>query len=150
VPIEELEVLALLADHPTLIATGEADKAFWLLTDPRLRDMYSAARDGRSLLELAPVQLSKASAQHLMSGKYAEAKDPRAELIKMTANLGHRANALSTAQLGKTLVDANRRGDRERALLLAQLAVAERRGDQAEVARIKDLLASESQGKQVD
>ena len=56
VPMEELEVISLLADHPSLIATVEADKAFWLLTDARLRDMYSAARAGQSFLELAPVQ----------------------------------------------------------------------------------------------
>src|SRR5262249_44616536 len=40
---EELELVALLADHPSLIATSEADKAFWLLTDARLQAMYSAA-----------------------------------------------------------------------------------------------------------
>ncbi|MBL9017096.1 MAG: DNA primase, partial [Myxococcales bacterium] len=82
VPLWELEVICLLADHPSLIATSEADKAFWLLTDTRLRDMYSAARDGRSLLELAPVSLPKSSAELVLSGKYAEEKDPRVKLAE--------------------------------------------------------------------
>ena len=159
VPIEELEVINLLADHPSLIATDEADKAFWLLTDKRLRDMYSAARDGRSLHELAPVLLPKSPAEQVLSGKYAETKDPRAELIKMTSNLTHQAARVDRNELEKSLVDAQRGGDRDRARLMAQLAVAQRRSDQAEVARIKEKLAelatlqaraSETQGKQVD
>lgn len=151
VPIDELEVITLLADHPTLIATDEADKAFWLLTDQRLRAMYSGAREGKSLHELAPVQLPKSSAEQVLSGKYAEAKDPRADLIKMTTNLTHRAQKVGRDELEKSLVEAQRGGgNRDRDRLMAQLAVAQRRGDQAEIARINSLLASETQGKQVD
>lgn len=150
VSIEELEVITLLADHPSLIATVEADKAFWLLTDKRLRDMYSAAREGKSLHELAPVTLPKSSAEQVLSGKYAETKDPRAELIKMTSNLTHQAATVGHNELQNSLRDAGRSGDRDRARLLAQLAQAERKGDHEEVARLKELLASETQGKQVD
>ncbi len=151
VSIEELEVITLLADHPSLIATVEADKAFWLLTDKRLRDMYSAAREGKSLHELAPVTLPKSSAEQVLSGKYAETKDPRAELIKMTSNLTHQAATVGHNELQNSLRDAGRSGDRDRARLLAQLAQAERKGDHETVARLKEeLLASETQGKQVD
>jgi DNA primase len=151
VPIEELEVINLLADHPSLIATDEADKAFWLLTDQRLRAMYSGAREGKTLHELAPVLLPKSSAEQVLSGKYAETKDPRADLIKMTTNLTHRAQKVGRDELEKSLVEAQRGGgNRDRDRLMAQLAVAERRSDPAEVARIKLLLASETQGKQVD
>src|SRR5262249_27151352 len=45
VPDAEAEVVALLADHPKLIASSEADKAFWLLTDERLQAMYREARE---------------------------------------------------------------------------------------------------------
>ncbi len=160
VPIDELEVICLLADHSTLIATDEADKAFWLLTDQRLRAMYSGAREGKSLHELAPVQLPKSSAEQVLSGKYAETKDPRADLIKMTTNLTHRAQKVGRDELEKSLVEAQRGGgDRDRSRLMAQLAVAQRRGDQDEIARINGKLAelatlqakaSETQGKQVD
>ncbi len=140
-PIDELEVICLLADHPSLIATAEADKAFWLLTDARLRDMYSAARDGQPLLELAPVQLPKPTAEYVLSGKYAETKDPRAALVKMVDGLELRSSALSRSNMASEMKDANRRGDQKRASLLAQLAVAERKNDRDEVARLKDLLA---------
>src|SRR5262249_59264754 len=86
-PMEEVELITLLAAHPALIATAEADKAFWLLTDARLRDMYSAARDGGSFLELAPVRLPPTTAKHVLSGKYALTKDPSSSLAAMTRNL---------------------------------------------------------------
>jgi DNA primase len=140
-PIDELEVICLLADHPSLIATAEADKAFWLLTDARLRDMYSAARDGQPLLELAPVQLPTSTAEYVLSGKYAETKDPRAALVKMVDGLELRSSALSRTSMNSEMKDANRRGDQNRARLLAQLGVAERKNDRDEVARLKDLLA---------
>jgi hypothetical protein len=150
--MEEVEVLALLADHPSLVATAEADKAFWLLTDARLRDMYSAAREqGKSLIELAPVQLPQPTAVILLSGKYADAKDPRAELLGQLRNLEHRRSELEQAEVQQGLAQARRRGDSHKARLLTQLAVAMRNGDREQVTRLKESLASEtSNGKQVD
>jgi len=110
--------------------------------------MYSAARDGQPLLELAPVQLPKPSAEYVLSGKYAETKDPRAELMKMVTNLGLRSSIANPGSLGAPLQDtlaqmkdAERRGDRKRASLLAQLLQVERQGDRDAIVRIKDLLA---------
>jgi len=150
--IEEVEVIALLADHPSLIATAEADRAFWLLTDARLRDMYSAARErGQSLIELAPVQLPQPTAVIVLSGKYAESKDPRAELLGQIANLEHRRGELELARIQQRLVDAQRRGDRHQARILSQLIPAMRTGDRELVTRLKESLADEtSNGKQVD
>jgi DNA primase len=128
-PMDELELIALLADHPVLIATDEADKAFWLLTDGRLRDMYSAARDGHSLLELAPVRLPPTTAKHVLSGKYTAAKDPASSLAAMTRNLEARKVGVDLVELRKSLADAKRRGDHGLARELAQRAVAERRGN---------------------
>jgi hypothetical protein len=68
----------------------------------------------------------------------------------MTSNLTHQVARADRDELGKSLAEAQRGGDRDRARLMAQLAVAQRKGDHAEVARIKDSLASETQGKQVD
>ncbi|HEU4732869.1 MAG TPA: hypothetical protein VFT22_33470, partial [Kofleriaceae bacterium] len=137
-PMEELELIALLADHPLLIATAEADKAFWLLTDGRLRDMYSAARDGQSFLELAPVRLPPTTAKHVLSGKYASAKDPASSLAAMTRNLEARKVGASLVELKKSLADAKRRGDHGLARELAQRAVAERRGNHELGARLVD------------
>ncbi|HVK88783.1 MAG TPA: DNA primase [Kofleriaceae bacterium] len=148
--IDEAEVIALLADHPSLIATADADKAFWLLTDTRLRAMYSAAREGQSLPELAPVQLPKPTAEHVLSGKYTGAKDPRADLLKMIGNLEARRAELGRIELQKSLDEAKRTNDPQRARVTAQLAVAERKGDREQVARLKASLAEMSPEKKVD
>ena len=96
------------------------------------------------------MQLPQSTAAHVLSGKYAEAKDPRAALLAMTKNLEHRKTTMGRTELEKSLSDAGRTGNRELARRLAQLAEAERKGDHEAVARIKESLASESQGKQVD
>jgi DNA primase len=152
-PTDELEVIVLLADHPSLIATVEADKAFWLLTDTRLQAMYSAARAGQPFHELVAVHLPSPTAQLVLSGKYAEAKDPRASLVAMTRNLEVRKTQVGRNELNKSLADAGRTNNRELARKLAQLAQAERKGDHELAARIKESLASDetsSPGKQVD
>jgi DNA primase len=141
-PIDEVELLALLADHPSLIATPEADKAFWLLTDERLRAIYTAAREGASVLELAPGKLPPSSAQHVLSGKYADAKDPRAQLVAMSSDLERRKVMLGQAELKKNLIEAQRRGDRVLARLLAQLAEAQRKGDLELASRLEDEISS--------
>jgi len=130
-PMAELELISLLADHPALIASPEADKAFWLLTDERLRAMYSAARAGQSFLELAPVKLPEPTAKHVLSGKYSESKDPRAQLLALLSALEQKQTMLAHRGLLKNLVDAKRGGgDPELVRLNAQLAVARRTQDQ--------------------
>jgi hypothetical protein len=136
--MEELELIALLADHPLLIATAEADKAFWLLTDARLRAMYSAARDGQSILELAPVQLPPSTAKLVLSGKYASAKDPPLSLAAMTRNLEERKAMVARQELQRSLAEARRRGDQDLARHLAQRAEAEGRGDRELAMRLVD------------
>ncbi|MDB4953603.1 MAG: primase [Myxococcales bacterium] len=139
--LDEVELIALLADHPELIASPEADKAFWLLTDGRLKAMYSAAREGKSLLESAPVELPLATAQHVLSGKYSDCKDPPGQLAAMARQLEQRKTKLDQNALKKSLVDAQRRGDRELARVLAQLAEAERKGDRESVERLTGQLS---------
>jgi len=137
-PMDEVEVIALLADHPVLIATVEADKAFWLLTDARLRAMYSAARDGQSFLELAPAQLPPTTAKHVLSGKYASAKDPSSSLAAMTQNLEARKLGAGRIELKKSLADARRRGDHVLARELAQQAEAAGRGNHELVTKLAE------------
>jgi DNA primase len=136
-PMEELELITLLADHPVLIATAEADKAFWLLTDDRLRAMYSAARAGQSLLELAPVQLPPPTAKHVLSGKYAS-KDPTSSLAAMTRNLEARKVQVARIEMTRDLADAKRRGDHDLARQLTQQNIAERTGNHELATRLAD------------
>ena len=122
--------MSLLADHPLLIASPEADKAFWLLTDETLRAMYSAARDGQSFLELAPVHLPTPIAKLVLSGKYQDHKDARGQLVAMTQGLEQRKQAFEKAGLRKQLGAAKHgTSDKELVRLQARLAEAQRKGD---------------------
>ena len=148
-PTEELEVISLLADHPDLIASIEADKAFWLLTDGRLRDMYSAARDGHSLLETALVQLPLPSAKLVLSGKYTGHKDPRAQLAAMASDLELRKKMLDHRRLQKALVSETKTGttDRELSRLKALLAQAQGKRDQALADQLLEQISTLSKPK---
>ncbi len=119
-PTDELDLLALLADHPKLLDQAENLGVVSLLTDGRLRDMYSATlSQGTSLVELAPVHLPPAIAQVLLAGRYAPHADPAHLLSQMTANLRHRQDRLAHEDLLRRLADAKRRGDNQ---LAGQLA----------------------------
>jgi DNA primase len=143
-PTEELEIIQLLTDHPSLIASLEADKAFWLLTNETLRDMYSAAkRDGQSFLELAPLMLPTSIAKTVLSGKYSDHKDPRAALAEMVHLLETRKKMVEQHGLQKKL-EAAKRGtsNPELTRLEAQLGVARRIGNQELVDRLEAEIAS--------
>ncbi|MBA3542110.1 MAG: toprim domain-containing protein, partial [Deltaproteobacteria bacterium] len=146
--LDEVDLISLLADHPDLIASAEADKAFWLLTDARLRSMYSAVREGQSFSDLAPLQLPPPTVQLVLSGRFVDIKDPRAQLVAMTTNLEVRKVQLERAALGKSLRTSGTHPDRELPRLLAQLAQAERKGDHEQVARLTAEISSNR--KQVD
>jgi hypothetical protein len=100
--------------------------------------MYSAARDGQSFLELAPAQLPPPTAKHVLSGKYASAKDPPSSLAAMTRNLEARKVEAGRLELRKSLEDARRRGDHVLARNLAQQAVAQRTGNHELATRLED------------
>jgi DNA primase len=126
-PTDETELIALFADHPDLVSTSEADKAFSLLTDTRLRDICSAARAGQSLIDLVTASASSLpapSATLVLSGKYAADTDPRSRLAAMVANLEHRALSAELADLHVRLAEAQRRADRDTERQLASAIVA--------------------------
>ncbi len=119
---EELDLLALLADHPNLSNQAENLGVVSLLTDERLRDMYSAtlSTPGTTLAELAPVRLPAESAQLIIAGRYATHQDPAHLLAAMITSLRNRQVRLSHEDLQRRLADAKRRGDHQ---LAGQLAI---------------------------
>ncbi len=150
---DEIEVISVLSDHPRLLATADAHKAFCLLTDARLRDMYSAARAGQSFVELATSTLPTELAKQVLSGKYVTNANPAAQLATMVRNLEHRSAGLERAQASKKLARSHNDGDQDVARLMAQLGIAKRLGDHEQITRLEEALASatgSSQGKQVD
>ena len=149
----EVEVISLLADHPSLLTTPDADRVSSLLTEPRLQAMYSAARAGQSFLELASMLLPPPTAQHVLSGKYAEHKNPAAQLAALVERLEQRSTMMARKGLEKSLVAAQRGGaDKDLVRLQAQLAVAQRKGDRELVEQIDQQIAAQmsSNRKQAD
>jgi DNA primase len=84
-PRYELDLVALLCDHPHLVENAEEQAVLSLLTDSRLRDMYSAAREGRSPLEVAPEDPT--IARHVLAGHFADVQNPSRALDEIVANL---------------------------------------------------------------
>ncbi|CAN5328005.1 hypothetical protein BH11MYX1_BH11MYX1_43560 [soil metagenome] len=140
---EELEVIQLLTDHSSLIGSPEADKAFWLLTDETLRAMYSAAREGKSFLELVPLHLPSSIAKSVLSGKYSDHKDPPAALRALCQQLELRKSKLEQAGFQKKLADAKRgTSNPELMRLEVQLAIARKNGDLEQAKRLEGEISS--------
>jgi DNA primase len=112
-PAQEVELFALFTDHPSLMTTAEADRAFSLLTDTRLRAMYSAAQAGQSVLELAPVLLQQTTAKTVLSGKYVKTANPAVELKRMVAGLEMRSLSVQVTQVRKELAELQRAGNQD-------------------------------------
>lgn len=92
--------------------------------------------------------LPPATARLVLSGKYADAKDPSAKLGEMVKLLEERKVMLAQRGLEKSLVGAKRGGvDPELVRLQAQLAVAQRKGDQE---LVEQLLVQISKRKQAE
>lgn len=111
-PRDELELLAILADHPDLMATVEQHDVVNLLTDARLRDMYCAARQGLSILEAAPDDISPLVAKYVLAGSYASVKDPSHSLNETMVQLRRKRRTQRVRQLQRQAEDAKRRGDK--------------------------------------
>ncbi len=75
--------------------------------------MYSAARAGGRLVELAPVSLPSRSAEFVLSAKYAAETEPRRRLEQQVANLRHRDAQAGLSQLKARMNEAQRAGDRD-------------------------------------
>jgi DNA primase len=112
-PREELDLIAILADHPHLIETAEENDVFSLLTDARLQDMYCAARQGTALIAAIPEDVSPVIAQHVLSGAFASVKDPHHSLVETIASLRRLRNRARLAELQRRAEVAKRRGDAE-------------------------------------
>lgn len=110
-PREELEIIAILADHPQLMELAEENNVFSLLTDGLLRDMYCAARRGASPLAALPDALSPSIAKHVLAGSYASVKDPAHCLLEAVAGLKRARKRTQLADLQRKAAVAKRRGD---------------------------------------
>jgi DNA primase len=111
VPPEEIELIALLADHPTLCGSAEEYGVLSLLTDARLRDMYSAAHAGRDLVACAPSELSDLVAREVMAGQFRTLPNPRETLIDAVRTVSRVRLEAEARELDRQVQEAKRRGD---------------------------------------
>ncbi len=119
-PREEVEILAILADHPKLMELAEQQGVFSLLTDARLRDMYSAAREGEPLMSAAPDELSPLVVKRMLASAYANVTDPSRCLTEAVTGLKRARDRAHLRTLQQQANQAKRIGDskRERELVL--------------------------------
>jgi DNA primase len=128
-PPSELKVFGLLADHPDLQPLADQLGIRSLLTDARLRDMYSAAQADRTFLDVAPNDIADLVAREVMSGRYAKANfsDARRALVEMVRVLESDRLAAEVHKLAGQRDDAISRGDQTRARELSLLLMQTRR-----------------------
>lgn len=111
-PRDELDIIAILADHPRLLPKAEELEVLSLLTDARLRDMYSAACAGRPMLT-ASDDISPDIAQQVLGGMYATAENPAQALAEKVGTVRRLRRRQHLASLQRELTLADRRGDTE-------------------------------------
>jgi DNA primase len=122
-PPLQLELLAILADHPSLLPFAEELGVGSLLTDARVRDMYSAAQAGGSIVDAAPPEISDIVAKVVFAGSYESVQDPRRTLTEAMRMLQRDAMDGELSELKRQIKDAERRGDTQlaRELVLRQM-----------------------------
>lgn len=110
-PKMELKLFAILADHPDLVQEADQLGIRSLLTDERLRDMYSARLAGQSFLDAAPKDISDLVAREIYSGAYASLPVPRRALVETIRKLERERLEGDLERLARAIKDAARRGD---------------------------------------
>ena len=107
---EEMDLLAYLAEFPDLLPVAEELDVLSLLTDTRLRDMYSAASGGRPIWSSSP-EISPEIAAHVLSGAKRAAAHPERALRDAVAGLRKRREKETRQRLLRQLEQAERRRD---------------------------------------
>ena len=107
---EEMDLLAYLAEFPDLMPVAEELDVLSLLTDTRLRDMYSAASGGRPIWSAVP-EISPEIASHVLSGAKRAVANPELALREAAGGLRTRRDKENRQRLLRQLQQAERRKD---------------------------------------
>jgi DNA primase len=110
-PPLELNVFEILEDHPDLLAEADELGIRSLLTDERLRDMYSRRLAGEPFLDAAPQELRDLVASRLLQAHYAQIENPRRALRESINILKSERLERDLDQIKVAIKDAARRGD---------------------------------------
>jgi DNA primase len=111
-PTEEMDLLAYLSEFPELMPVAETLDVLSLLTDSRLRDMYSAAAGGQPIW-LSPSAIPAEIAAHVLSGSKKSVSHPERALRESVDNLKTRREKQARLTLVRQLEQAERRRDED-------------------------------------
>ncbi len=109
-PELQLDIICILAEFPELLAEAETQNVFSFLTDMRLRDMYTAAKEGKPMLS---VTSDPGIAKALLSGAFANVSNPSHCLAEAAGTLESTRKKRKLAELQTQIEEAGRRGDSE-------------------------------------
>jgi DNA primase len=112
-PTDEMDLLSFLAEFPDLASVAEQLDVLSLLTDSRLRDMYSAALGGGPLWSSPHADTSPEIAAHVLSGAKKSVAHPELALREAISNLKTRRDKQLRQKLLHQLQQAERRQDDE-------------------------------------
>ncbi|HET6612184.1 MAG TPA: DNA primase [Kofleriaceae bacterium] len=117
-PRQELSIITLLDVHPELLPHAEAREVFSFLTDSRLRDMYSAAREGRLDLSATADNIRNEIKKILADGNVTDVANPQGRLDQFLDELLLARRKHEISDLHRQLEAAQRSGDVERKYML--------------------------------
>ncbi|MCP4445572.1 MAG: DNA primase [Myxococcales bacterium] len=109
-PELQLDIICILAEFPELLAEAETQDVLSYLTDMRLRDMYTAAKEGQPMLSVTD---DPGIARALLSGAFAGVTSPSHCLSEAAGTLKSAQRKKELAGLQKKIEEAGRRGDSE-------------------------------------
>ncbi len=113
-PRYELELVALMHDHPKLCETAKAENLGQWITDERLKPLYEAIILGNPVVSAVTNELPSASINKIISGTFLDVEKPEESLKKIVNAIRNNTirTKLKTLQLEAN--DARRVGDSER------------------------------------
>ncbi len=127
-PQGQVQLIALLVDHPDLIKLAEELNLSALLTDPTVRDLYDALLAEKPIYSAFPENLHPSVTRQLLADSFADIEKPGQCLRDMLQVLADQNIQTQLHDLQKKALDAKRRGDTdlERSLVTEILSIRRR------------------------
>lgn len=120
-PKLQLDIICIIAEYPELLSVADEGDVFTYLTDMRLRDMYTAAKEGKPMLAAtSDSEIAKA----VMSGAFSNVSNPTHCLQESISTLRSANLKRRLDELQKQAEEATRRGNSDLARELAREIVA--------------------------
>jgi DNA primase len=109
-PKLQLDIICILAEFPELLSAADEGDVFSYLSDMRLQNMYTAAKDGQPMLSVTDdANIAKA----LLSGAFSDVSNPKHCFDEAFKTLRNVQVSEELAALQVQLEEAGRRGDTE-------------------------------------